>query len=148
LSVRAVRASLAAAVVVTSVLILVVQANERPSPEYRRAMIDLESTSQLMRHHARMVEPGGDFGYPWIEGDAAKLKAAFEVTRAYWTARKRPHAITFAQNAISDAEILGRAAKSKHFDGVVAGVAGVLADCEPCHLAFREELPDGAFEIR
>jgi cytochrome c556 len=148
LSVRALQASFAVSVVVTSLVTFVVRANERPSAEYRRAMIDVEATSQLMRHHARMVEPGGDFGYAWIESDATKLKAAFEVTRAYWAARKRPQALTYAQNAVSDAEILERAAKSRHFDGVVAGVAGVLADCEPCHVAFREELPDGTFEIR
>jgi len=127
---------------------LVTNATEKPSAEYRKAMSTLESTSELMRHHARMVEPGGDFGYAWIESDAATLKAAFDVARSYWVVRKKNPAITLAQNAVSDAMILERAAKAKHYDGVVAGVAGVLADCEPCHLAFREELPDGTFEIR
>ena len=125
-----------------------VSGNERPSPEYQRAMKTLQEASDLMRHHARMVEPGGDFGYAWIESDAATLKEAFEVARAYWTIRNSRGATTFAQNAVSDAAILERAAKAKHYDGVVAGVAGVLADCEPCHRVYREELPDGTFEIR
>ena len=47
-----------------------VQASETPPPEYRTAMKDLEAASEIMRHHARMVEPGGDFGYDWIESDA------------------------------------------------------------------------------
>jgi hypothetical protein len=111
-------------------------------------MKTLQEASDLMRHHARMVEPGGDFGYAWIESDAATLKEAFEVARAYWTIRNSRVATTFAQNAVSDAAILERAAKAKHYDGVVAGVAGVLADCEPCHRVYREELPDGTFEIR
>lgn len=140
-----------ALVIILSLVLLggfVLCASERPSVEYRQAMNDLERTSQLMRQHARMVEPGGDFGYAWIESDAATLKTAFEVARSYWTIRKRSPAVTFAQNAVSDATILERAAKAKHYDGVVAGVAGVLADCEPCHLAYREELPDGTFAIR
>ena len=146
---RMVRQSAIAVVAPLTVLAtLTVRAKEKPPPEYRQAMAALESTSQLMRHHARMVEPGGDFGYAWIEADAAQLKAAFEVARLYWVSRNKTTAITFAQNAVSDAAILGRAAKSKHYDGVVAGVAGVLADCEPCHLAYREDLPDGTFEIR
>lgn len=133
---------------VAIVFCLTVDANERPSAEYRKAMLDLESTSQLMRHHARMVEPGGDFGYAWIEDDAARLRAAFEVAQSYWIRRNKNSAMTFARNAVGDAMILERAAQRKHYDGVVAGVAGVLADCEPCHLAYREELPDGTFEIR
>jgi len=140
-----------AAVIILSLALMgsiMLCATERPSADYRQAMNDLERTSQLMRHHARMVEPGGDFGYAWIESDAASLKTAFEVARSYWTSRRKGPAITFAQNAVSDATILERAAKAKHYDGVVAGVAGVLADCEPCHIAYREELPDGTFAIR
>ena len=111
-------------------------------------MHDLEAVSGIMRHHARMVEPGGDFGYDWIDGDAARLKDGFERTLAFWTSRNVKPAMRFAQDAVSDAAVLERAAKRKHFDGVVAGVAGVLADCEPCHNAYREPLPDGSYAIR
>jgi cytochrome c556 len=130
------------------ILGLTVRANEKPTEEYRKAMKDLEAASEIMVHHSRMVEPGGDFGYAWIESDAANLKVAFETARAYWAARNVKGAVRFAENAVSDATILERAAKAKHYDGVVAGVGGVLADCEPCHLAYREQLPDGTFEIR
>jgi hypothetical protein len=124
------------------------RANEAPPEEYRRAMKDLEAASEILRHHARMVEPGGDCCYDWVEKDAAKLKAAFATTLEFWTAKKVTGAMRLAQNGASDAADLERAAKAKHYDGVVAGVGAVLAACEPCHLAHRDKLPDGTFEIR
>jgi len=125
-----------------------VQATETPPPEYRTAMQDLEAASEIMRHHARMVEPGGDFGYDWIESDATRLKSGFERALAFWTAKNVKHAMRLAQDAASDAAVLERAAQRKHYDGVVAGVGGVLAACEGCHNAYREQLPDGTFAIR
>jgi cytochrome c553 len=125
-----------------------VRANETPPPEYRTAMKDLEAASEIMRHHARMVEPGGDFGYDWIESDAGRLKSGFERALAFWTAKDVKHAMRLAQDAASDAAVLERAAKRKHYDGVVAGVGGVLAACEGCHNAYREQLPDGSFAIK
>ena len=111
-------------------------------------MKELEAASDIMRHHARMVEPGGDFGYDWIEADAGRLKSGFERALAFWTERNVKRAMRFAQDAASDAAVLERAAKRKHYDGVVAGVGGVLASCEGCHNVYREQLPDGTFVIR
>jgi hypothetical protein len=125
-----------------------IRASEKPSEDYRAAMQELFAASEIMRHHARMVEPGGDFGYTWIDGDAGRLKAAFERTLAFWTMKDVKRAMRYAQDAVSDADILQKAARRKHYDGVVAGVAGVLADCEPCHAVYRDQLPDGSFEIR
>jgi hypothetical protein len=124
------------------------RASEMPPPDYRAAMRDLDAASEIMRHHARMVEPGGDFGYDWIERDANKLKSAFQLTLEFWTARNVKRAMQLANNAVSDAALLEKAAKRRHYDGVVAGVAGVLAACEPCHSVYREPLPDGSFAIR
>jgi len=124
------------------------RANEPPTEEYRAAMKDLEAASEILRHHARMVEPGGDCCYDWVEKDAVTLKAAFAKTLEYWKAKNVKNAITLAQYAVSDAAGLERAAKAKHYDGVVAGVSGVLNACEPCHVAHREKLPDGTYEIR
>jgi hypothetical protein len=124
------------------------RANERPTEEYRAAMKELEAISDILRHHARMVEPGGDCCYDWVEKDAVALKAAFAKTLEFWTAKNVKNAITLAQYAANDAAGLERAARAKHYDGVVAGVSGVLNACEPCHLAYREKLPDGTYEIR
>lgn len=123
-------------------------ANEKPTEEYRNAMKDLEAASEILRHHARMVEPGGDCCYDWVEKDAVTLKAAFTTTLEFWTAKKVNNAIRIARDGASDAADLERAAKAKHYDGVVAAVGAVLAACEPCHLAHREKLPDGTFEIK
>lgn len=123
-------------------------ANEKPTEEYRNAMNVLQATTEIMVHHSRMVEPGGDFGYDWIEKDAATLKAAFTKALEFWTAKNVQSAMRLAQYGASDAAGLERAAKAKHYDGVVAGVGAVLAACEPCHLAHRETLPDGTFEIK
>jgi cytochrome c556 len=130
------------------VVSLPIRANEQPTDEYRTAMKTLEAASAILRHHARMVEPGGDFGYTWVENDAATLKAGFEQTLKFWETKNVKAAVRLAQNAVSDAAVLERAARGKHYDGVVAGVGGVLSACEPCHNAYREQLPDGSFAIR
>ena len=65
-----------------------VRANEKPTEAYRQAMKDIDAASQILRHHGRMVEPGGDCCYDWVEKDAATLKAAFATVLEYWTARK------------------------------------------------------------
>jgi len=136
------------ALVLACVLSFSVRASEPPPAEYRTAMKELEAASDIMRHHARMVEPGGDFGYDWIEADAGRLKSGFERALAFWTERNVKRAMRFAQDAASDAAVLERAAKRKHYDGVVAGVGGVLASCEGCHNVYREQLPDGTFVIK
>jgi cytochrome c556 len=76
------------------------------------------------------------------------LKAAFTKILDYWTAKKVAGAMRVAQYAVSDSADLERAAKAHHYDGVVAAVGAVQAACEPCHLAHREQLPDGSFEIK
>jgi hypothetical protein len=125
-----------------------IRGSEQPTDEYRTVMKTLEAVSAILRHHARMVEPGGEFGYAWVEKDAATLKAGFEQTLKFWEAKNMRAATRLAQNAVSDAAVLERAARARHYDGVVAGVGGVLAACEPCHNAYREQLPDGSFAIR
>ena len=127
---------------------LSVRANEKPTEEYRNAMKDLQSVSQLMRYHARMVEPGGDCCYDWVEKDAVTLKTGFSKALEYWTAKKAKGAMQLAQNGVSDSADLERAAKAHHYDGVVAAVGAILASCEPCHLAHREQRPDGTYEIK
>jgi cytochrome c556 len=127
---------------------LSVQANEKPSDEYRNVMKELMSVSGLLLHHARMVEPGGDCCYDWVEKDAATLKADFTKVLEYWTEKKASGAMQIAQNAVSDAADLERQAKAHHYDGVVAAVGAVQNACEPCHLAHREDLPDGTYEIK
>ena len=146
--VQAVRPAVRLAVVVFFIAGLSVTASDKPPDDYRAAMKSLEAATDIMRHHARMVEPGGDFGYDWIEKDAATVKGALQQTLDFWTARDVKRAMRFAQDAMSDAALLEKAARNKHFDGVVAGVAGVLAACEPCHSVYREQLPDGSFAIR
>jgi cytochrome c556 len=95
-----------------------------------------------------MVEPGGDCCFEPVEKDASTLKAAFAVTLEFWTAKKVRDAIQMAQDAVSDATTLERAAKAKHYDGVVAAEGAVLGACEPCHAAHRQPIPNGSFEIK
>jgi hypothetical protein len=83
-----------------------------------------------------------------VENDAATLKAGFEQTLKFWDSKNVKNAVRLAKNAVSDAAVLERAARGKHYDGVVAGVGGVLAACETCRNACREQLPDGSFALR
>ena len=66
------------AILIASVALLfglTVRANEKPTEEYRKAMKDLEAASEIMRHHSRMVEPGGDFAGGMIGNFAASFSS-------------------------------------------------------------------------
>ena len=124
-----------------------IRANEKPTEAYQNAMKELDAASQILRHHARMVEPGGDCCYEWVEKDAATMKAAFATVLEFWTAKKTADAISLARDGMNDAANLEKAAKAKHYDGVVAAEGAVLQGCEPCHERHRKKMPDGSFEI-
>jgi hypothetical protein len=137
----------------TVLLVLPTQANEKPTPEYQKAMKELGAVNNHLRNSLK------DIDFPAIEKDAAAMKAIFAVVLAYWQDKKVEDAIKLAQDGMKAAGELEVAAKAQNHPGVVAaqaaiagasstGEIGAIGVCAPCHTAHRVRLPDGTFEIK
>jgi hypothetical protein len=144
---------LALSLSVTVLLALPTQANEKPTPEYQKAMKELGSVNNRLRNSLK------DIDFPAIEKDAAAMKAIFAVVLTYWQEKKVDDAIKLAQEGVQAATELETAAKAQSHPGVVAaqaaiagasstGEIGAIGVCAPCHTAHRVRLPDGTYEIK
>jgi hypothetical protein len=144
---------LALSLSVTVLLALPTQANEKPTPEYQKAMKELGSVNNRLRNSLK------DIDFPAIEKDAAAMKAIFAVVLTYWQEKKVDDAIKLAQDGVKAATELETAAKAQSHPGVVAaqaaiagasstGEIGAIGVCAPCHTAHRVRLPDGTYEIK
>jgi hypothetical protein len=148
------RARLLTFVVCAGVLLAFpVQANEKPTPEYQKAMKELGTVNNRLRNNLKSID------YAAIEQDAVAMKAIFEVVLKYWQEKKVEDAIKYSQDGATAATELAAAAKAQNHAGVVAaqaaiagasstGEIGAIGVCAPCHTAHRVRLPDGTFEIK
>jgi hypothetical protein len=147
---------LAVLAVLTSVLVgLPVQANEKPTEAYQAAEKQLQAANNSLRNNVKNID------YPGLQKDAAAFKAAFGVMLQFWQEKKADDAIKFVQDGMAGAGALETAAQAMNYNGVLAaqnaivgsnGVAfegGALPGvCVGCHLAHRQRMPDGTFEIK
>jgi hypothetical protein len=142
--------------VFTAVLIgLPAQANEKPTETYQAAEKQLQAANNSLRNNVKNID------YAGLQKDAATFKAAFAVMLQFWEEKKADDAIKFVQDGMTNAGALETAAQAMNYNGVLAaqnaivgsnGVAfegGALPGvCVGCHLAHRQRLPDGTFEIK
>ena len=124
------------------VLGLTVRANEKPSESYQKAMKDLGAATQSLRNNVTAKD------YDAIAKDAATFKASFAVAQSFWTGKQVDDAMKLAQDGAKAAADLETAAKAKSEEGVAAAQRAVGATCAACHMAHRERLQDGTFEIK
>jgi hypothetical protein len=144
------------AAVAAVVIGIPVRANEKASEEYQKAEKSLNAANNSMRNNVKNID------YVGLEKDAEAFKASFSVMLAYWQEKKVDDAIKFVQDGLKGVEDLATAAKAMNYNGVlaaqnaIAGSNGVafVGDtalpgvCVGCHLAHRQRLPDGTFEIK
>jgi hypothetical protein len=132
-----------------AMLTLTVWASEKPSASYQMAMKSLGATNQALREHIKAVEAAGAYpDYMPIEKDAATMKVAFAAAITFWQEKKVDEAVSLAQAGAKGVEDLQSAMKEKDYDGVVMAAASIGKTCATCHMAHREKLEDGTFEIK
>jgi hypothetical protein len=138
------------------VLVLPLRANEKPSETYQKAEQGLQAASNALRNHVKAID------YPGLEKDAEAFKTSFTVTLAYWQEKKVDDAVAFVQDGLKGADALAAASKAMNYNGVlaaqnaIAGSNGVAfvgetqlpGVCVGCHMAHRQRMPDGTFEIK
>jgi hypothetical protein len=129
----------AAACLFVLTLGLVTFANEKPTPEYQKAMKDLAAASNTLRINVKNLE------YAAIEKDAVTMKGAFDVVVAFWKAKNVDDALSLAQAGAKGAADLEAAARAQNLQGVLdaqasisgspsTGTVGLIGTCAPCHL--------------
>jgi hypothetical protein len=129
------------ALVFVAVFGLQVRAAEKPPADYQKAMKDLGAFAQGI-DKAVMAD---DFDA--VEKYAAAVKADFEVVENYWT-KKAPDAAKIAQTGGKAAEDLAVVAGLKSHEGIVYSAKQITDLCATCHMAHRETMPDGTFQIK
>jgi mono/diheme cytochrome c family protein len=117
-------------------------ANEKPSEAYVKSMKDINAANTSLRADVTAKN------YDGIAKDAAGLKAAFTTVDAYWTAKKVDDASTAAKAAVKAATDLEAAATAKNDEGITGAQRALGATCAGCHMAHRDRLADGTYEIK
>jgi len=79
---------------------------------------------------------------------AAELQAAFAKIEAFWTERGTADAIQFAKNVQAVAKEVQDAATAGNQEATAAAARRIGANCQGCHMAHRERLPDGSFLLK
>jgi hypothetical protein len=79
---------------------------------------------------------------------AAEMQAAFAKIEAFWTQRGTADAMQFAKNVQAVAKEVQDAATAGNREATVAAARRIAANCASCHMAHRERLPDGSFQLK
>jgi cytochrome c556 len=80
--------------------------------------------------------------------DAQMLSDAFKQIEAYWEAKKVDDAAGFAKNAVMMADETVKASGTMDMPTLGSAQKSLAADCQSCHNAHREKLPDGTYKIK
>jgi len=80
--------------------------------------------------------------------NAGEVQAAFAKIEAFWTTRGTADAIQFAKNVQAVAKEVHDAATAGNREATAAAARRIGANCMGCHMAHRERLPDGSFQLK
>ena len=137
------------AVAAMMVLGLAVQANEKLSDAYQAAMKDMDAANTALRADIKAVEAAGAYpDYIPVQKDATIIKASLATALGFWQAKKVDDATAFAKGGAKGVEDLEGAIKEKSYSQLVTAQMEIAGSCQGCHMAHRERLPDGTFEIK
>jgi hypothetical protein len=113
---------------------------------------DDQMLSQVMKRVAPAFDalrPATDRSNPdAVKENAVTLVQAFTEIEAFWRAKARTDAVTWAQDARRQAESITRDATSGKLDAVKTSADILGQQCRACHAAYREQVVDGSFRIK
>jgi hypothetical protein len=79
---------------------------------------------------------------------ASDVQADFAKIEAFWSQRGTSDAVGFAKAIQAAAKDTHDAAVAGNKDATVAAAQKIAATCGACHMAHRNRLPDGTFEVK
>jgi cytochrome c556 len=113
---------------------------------------DDQMLSQVMKRVAPAFEAlrqAADRSNPdALKQNAVVLGQAFTEIEAFWRAKARTDAATWAQDARRQAESIARDATSGRLDSVKTSADTLGQQCRACHATYREQVVDGSFRIK
>jgi predicted NAD-dependent protein-ADP-ribosyltransferase YbiA (DUF1768 family) len=110
--------------------------------DYSKAMKEVGAQSAALRKAvASAAEPD-------VAASAAKLETVFKDVQAYWENKKVDDATTAAKNAVAASQAITKAVAAHDMAAVTAASTTLNAQCASCHMAHRERLPDGSFQMK
>lgn len=132
------------------ILVVSVNADEKPPEAYRQAMQDNLSAMKVARAAAKEIEDSGAGAQDYMpfEEATAKMKTSFAATIAYWQARKVDEALKLAQDGAKQVAELEAAAKERDYRVVLDALTSLDDTCAACHMAHRTRFADGSFAIK
>ena len=80
--------------------------------------------------------------------NAGEVQAAFAKVEEFWTRRGTADSIQFAKNVQQVAKEVHDAAAAGNREATAAAARRIGANCQGCHMAHRERLPDGSFLLK
>jgi cytochrome c556 len=83
-----------------------------------------------------------------IAATTDKLVAAFKTTQGHFEEHHMDDGVKFAQAGIQAATNIAAAAKAGDWDKASAELKTLGAQCQGCHAAHREKLPDGSYKMK
>ena len=128
------------------VAVLVVFADEKPTPEYQNMMKSNQATVGPMGLRAHIAAKD----YDAIAKDAATIKENYTKLEAFWVQKKADDAIAITKAGLQAAADLDAGAKAKDDQKIVTANRALAATCTDCHQDHRTQLlpAKNGFEIR
>jgi cytochrome c556 len=137
------RESLGLVLGATAICGLAVMAAEKPPDSFQQAMKSNGATVQKIGKDADAKD------YDAIAAGAATLKTNFMGPIAkYFTDTKGEDGLAKCKTALTASESLEKAAKAKDEMAVADARKALTGTCGGCHMAHREKMPDGSFQIK
>jgi hypothetical protein len=116
--------------------------SQKPTEEMRAVMNANAEASEKLRAHLK------DRDYGALAADAETYRQNFAYLEGFWTSKRVDGAVQISRAGVVGAAALDAAAHARDPGALEAAIAAILGTCGACHKHYREELPDGSYEIR
>jgi hypothetical protein len=112
-----------------------------PSSEMKAVMNANAAASASVRTHLQQRD------YPALARDAETYRQNFTYLEGFWLSQHVEGAVEISRAGLLAASDLASAAHAKDDRALASAIAAIVGTCSACHRHYREELPDGSYEI-
>ena len=109
---------------------------------YEKTMKEIASTWRSLQFNNKAMNHADG------EREAKRLAAWFREVQTYWEAKKAADAVAFAKTAVTAAEDIAKSSMSMDMTVLAAAEKSLAGACQGCHMAHRQQMPDGSFRIK
>ena len=115
---------------------------QKPPMQMRAVMSANAAATAVLRQHL------AEKNYSALAGDAETYRQNFAYLERFWSSRSVDGAVEISRAGLLAAASLAAAARARDDEALETAIAAIIGTCGACHRHYREELPDGSYEIR